>query len=86
MRNKPMKSPEDVQAIKEWMQSENKVGVKMHSSRKNHAVNWLNRNLEPFKWKFERWTDLYEHTAWIPNERLAYLFETRCLDSKEERP
>ena len=86
MRNRPMKSEADVKIINEWMKSPHATPVRMHSSRKYQAVGWLQRNLEPGRWKFERWTDLYEHTAWFPNERLAYFFETRCLDSKEDRP
>ncbi len=83
--NKGPKTEQHLAVIAEWMKSENREQVTIHSSRKHGAIKWLEYHLEDYRWKFQKWTDFHEHSIYFQTARDAALFRTRFLDSKEDR-
>lgn len=57
-----------------WM-SKNPHPVKIHSDLEYQGKQWCKSILESHEWKFQKLTDVYEHTFYFENIRAAQNFQ-----------
>jgi hypothetical protein len=68
-------TPQEINEYKmRWMR-DNPHSVRLHSDIADRGKTWCRRNLERYQWKFDAWTNNYEHTFHFELEEHATLFE-----------
>jgi hypothetical protein len=68
-------TPQEIFEYKNKWMSQNPHSVKIHSDLEDKGKQWCKNMLEPQEWKFQKWSDIYEHTFYFENIHAAQNFE-----------
>lgn len=68
-------TPQEISDYRQKWMANNPSIVKLHSDLEDAGKQWCKQVLEKQQWHFQKWSDVYEHTFYFENIKVAQNFE-----------